>query len=206
MTKRKASKPKAVLNLSRNPKDVLVFARHVVVCMTDNPYFTSPNPPLTVLQTDIDALEASEAAVLTRAKGTAEARDADLATLKSHLEYERAYVQKVADADPANAEDIIASSGMSKKSVGSRTKGELGARQGSVSGLVELLAKSAGDRAAYSWQYGTDGETWTNLPPTMQASTTVSGLTPGVRYFFRVRVLAVAGLGDWSDVVSLIVT
>jgi hypothetical protein len=95
---------------------------------------------------------------------------------------------------------------MSEKRVGSRTKGELTVRQGAVSGSADLFAKSAGDRASYHWQYGLDGETCTTLPQTTQAETTVSGLTPGTRYLFRVRALSVGGLGDWSDVVSLIVT
>jgi hypothetical protein len=50
------------------------------------------------------------------------------------------------------------------------------------------------------------GETWIDLPPTLQANTSLSGLALGTRTFFRLRVQGKDGLGDWSEVVSLIVT
>ena len=41
--------------------------------------------------------------------------------------------------------------------------------------------------------------------PTLQASTTVAGLTPATLYYFRYRAVTKTGLGDWSQILSLLV-
>lgn len=61
-------------------------------------------------------------------------------------------------------------------------------------------------RSFYEWQYSTDGgHTWVVVPSTLQARTTVSGLTPGATVQFRVRPVTKTGEGDWSQPTSLIV-
>jgi hypothetical protein len=42
------------------------------------------------------------------------------------------------------------------------------------------------------------GKTWVALPPTLQARTTVTGLTPGSSAQFRHRAVTKAGAADWS--------
>jgi hypothetical protein len=54
------------------------------------------------------------------------------------------------------------------------------------------------------WQMSTDGKTWTALPPSVKASSVVTGLVPGTLYYFQVRTLTVAGLSEWSVIVSII--
>jgi hypothetical protein len=49
-------------------------------------------------------------------------------------------------------------------------------------------------------------ETWTNAPSTLQAKTDVVALTPVTTYFFRVRPVTKDGEGNWSQVVSLVVS
>jgi hypothetical protein len=44
-----------------------------------------------------------------------------------------------------------------------------------------------------------------SLPFTTQASTTVSGLTPGSTVHFRYRPVTKDGAGDWSQPVSIMV-
>ena len=85
-------------------------------------------------------------------------------------------------------------------------KAALGVKLGSVSGTVNLAAKAAATRAAYSWQYSTDQKTWTSVPPTLKAKTGIAGLTVGTLYYFRVQPLTKAGLEDWSQIVSLTVS
>ncbi len=80
-----------------------------------------------------------------------------------------------------------------------RTPRVFAARPGAVSGTVNLVAASAGHRASYEWQYSTDsGKTWVALPPTLQAKTSVSGLTPGWSVQFKYRVVTKTGAADWS--------
>ena len=74
-----------------------------------------------------------------------------------------------------------------------------------MTGTVTLAAKAAAKRASYVWQYSTDQKTWTTAPATLQSKSGVSGLTAGTQYYFRVQPLTTAGVGDWSQTVTLIV-
>jgi len=195
----------ALLRLPKPVKSASAFAKSVVTAITNNPSFPAPTPSIATLDADIAALDAAEAVVLTRAKGSAEARDVKLAAVKVDLEHLLAYVQQVADANPSTAESIIQSAGMSVKKVGVRAKSDLTAELGSVSGSLKLIAKAAANRASYEWHYSTDQKTWTNAPVTLQARTVLAGLTPAVIYFFRFRPVTRVGEGDWSQVVSLLV-
>ena len=72
-------------------------------------------------------------------------------------------------------------------------------------GELKLIAKSAGARVSYQWQQSADGFAWRDLPVTLQAKTTVNGLTPAERLYFRVRPILKDGAGNWSPTVSIIV-
>jgi hypothetical protein len=100
---------------------------------------------------------------------------------------------------------IIESAGMTPKRPSPRNKQPLVAKDGMVSGSVELVAKAHGDRIGYGWFMSLDGKTFTKVRETIQASTVVTGLTPGVLYSFQLRVTTIDGPGWASDVVSLIV-
>jgi hypothetical protein len=196
----------AVLKMSRRTKNLITFAQSVASTMTGNASFPSPTPTLATFQADIEALNTAETAVLARTKGATQQRNAKLATVHADLETLRTYVQGIADAAlPTNAEAIIESAGMTVRKVTLHNKAALAVKQGSVSGTVDLEAKAAAKRAAYGWQYSTDQKTWTSLPPTLQAKTSVSGLTAGTTYYFRAQALTASGEGDWGQVVSFLV-
>ena len=199
-------KPIATLPIPRGVSNVITLAHTVVTKMTGNPYFPSPSPSLAAVLADIVALEGAEAFAQTKAKGAVEARDVKLRAVRDRLRYLKVYIQSVAEADPTNAEAIIASAAYSVQKPKIRTKQDLVAKQGTVSGVVKLIAKSSG-RAAYDWQWSLDQKTWADLPNTMQAKTTMTASTLGVMYYFRFRSLTPkAGRSDWSQVVSLMVT
>jgi hypothetical protein len=196
----------AVLKLSHRVKNVITFAQLVSTSMTNNASFPSPNPPLATFEADVAALNTAETAALARAKGAVEIRNAKLAVVHTDLKSLLAYVQGVADAaNPSNAEAIIESSGMTVRKVTLHDKPAIAVKQLSVSGSVEIIAKSVAHRAAYDWQYSTDQKTFTSLPPTLQAKTTVSGLTVATVYYFRFQPLIKTGEENWSQIVSLLV-
>lgn len=60
-------------------------------------------------------------------------------------------------------------------------------------------------RASYLWQISNDNENWTDLPVTLQAKTTVQGLTQGQKVFFRYCTVIKTGQQKWSNSVSWIV-
>jgi hypothetical protein len=201
-----AIRPLVTLNLPKKVKSIITTAENIATAMNNNPAFPTPNPPIATLLADIAAANTAEAAVLSRTKGAVETRNAKLAVLRQDLETLKSYVQTVAGAGtPANAPAIIEAAGMTARKVTTHDKPALAAKQGSVSGTVNLVAKAAGHTAAYDWQYSTDQKTWTTLPMTLQAKTGVSGLTAGTTYYFRVQSLIRTGTENWSQIVSLMV-
>jgi hypothetical protein len=74
-----------------------------------------------------------------------------------------------------------------------------------VSGSVVVVAKAAGDRASYEWQYSRLGEPWIDGSPTRQAKKMLDGLVPGRVYPSRVRTVTREGGSDFGNGVSFIV-
>ena len=71
---------------------------------------------------------------------------------------------------------------------------------------MKLVAAAAARRAFVDWQYSTDGgKTWTTMPSTLQAKTTLSGMTPASTVEFKYRAVTKTGEGNWSAPVSLLV-
>jgi hypothetical protein len=202
-----AAKAIAVLKLSNKVNDVIAFAQAVATSMAAaKTTFPAPVPTITAFQADIASLVTSETAAMGRTKGAVETRNAKLEVVKGDLENLRSYVQTVADAaNPTNAAAIIESSGMNLRAVTLPDKSALKVRQGLVSGAVLLMAKAAGRRATYTWQYSSDQKTWTTLPQTLEAKTSLSGLTSATTYYFRVQALLRTGQGNWGEIVSFLV-
>jgi hypothetical protein len=184
----------------------LIQAQHVVDRMTGNPWFPNPVPALTEVQARIDALDSSETEALSLARGLKQARNADSRRLVSAMDLLRAFVQFTADENFDHAADIIESAGMSVKGRSYPVKEAFSARPGRVSGAVKLMVLAAGKVVAYHWQTSADGgQTWQELPSTLQAQTVVTGLVPQKSYLFRYHVVVRSGPLDWSEPVSIVV-
>jgi hypothetical protein len=196
----------ATLKLPNVIAVLIEYAQAIVAAMTNNPRFPSPVPALTVVSSAIAALQAAQSSALARTKGAVTARNDKKAALVALLQQLRMYVQTVADADPENSAAIIQSAGIAVRKTGVRKPRVFSAMQGAVSGAVKLVTASAGKRASYDWEYSVDGgKTWLLLPSSMQARTSVTGLTPGATVQFRVRALTKTGEADWSQPLSFIV-
>jgi hypothetical protein len=195
----------AILKLTRRISNDIAYAKSVAAAVAGNPWFPEPTVPLAVFEAHLADVTAADAAALTRTMGLAPTRDAKLAIVLADLRALRAYVQTVADANPASARSIIESAGMSVKRARGRGKNYVNASQGPVAGSAILTAERAGDRAAYEWQWSPDRMTWNSLGQVLQSKRRVRGLPERQRLFFRVRVVTKNGRGPWSDVVSLVV-
>jgi hypothetical protein len=172
--------------------------------MTGNAFFPSPTPPLAAVKTAVSDLQTAETAALARAKGAVATRNEKRAALISVLQQIRSYVQGIADLSPETAVSIIQSAGLAVKKVPVRAPRVFAAKPASVSGTVNIVAPSAGHRTSYEWQYSTDGgKTWLSLPPTIQARTSVAGLTPGSSPQFRYRAVTKTGVADWSQPITM---
>ena len=192
-------------HLPRTHADLLVYAQHLVESMTGNAHFPNPSPALPVVTAAIQAVNAAETTAQAHAEGTAAARDVALQTLVTYIHQLAGHVQSIADANPAQAVAIITSAGFGTHPHGVHATPDISAHMG-PGGLVLLRAHAVAKRAAYEWQSSSDGgKTWTTLPATNYAHTSVAGLTLGQSYEFRVRGNVGATPGDWHGPISFLV-
>jgi hypothetical protein len=195
----------AALNLPTRTSALIVTARVIVLAMTDNRTFPNPTPSLAEVTAALEELSDAETATQMRTRGNVAVRNAKRAALVPMLMRLKAYVQERADGDTEHAVAIIESAGMHIKPRGVGPKPIFAVQQGRVSGSVVLTYTCAAHRASYQWEWSLDGgTTWHAAPPTLQAKTRLSGLTPATLYTFRVRPVVRSGELDWSDPVSIL--
>lgn len=201
------SGPMAVLFLPRSAKELLTVGKAVHDAMANNPSFPSPNPPLNVFKAKLTALDEAETKAAARTWGAAMARDAIKKEVVNDLYHLRDYVQGVAEKIPLpeTAAAVITSAFMRVKKVPQRVVPPLTAKNTGVPGQVALAARTVAPLASYYWEYSFDQESWTPVPETLKASTTIDGLPWAKLTYFRFRALTRAGKGDYSPVVSLLV-
>jgi hypothetical protein len=196
-----------VTKLPKSVPTLLGLVRVFLTAMEGNPYFPAPTPGLDAVALVLAELDEAQTAMLSRTRGTREVRDAKRAALVVLLRGLRGYVQSVADRDPDSAASIIESAGMNVKRPAVQTKPPFAVKPGRVSGSVQLVARAAGDRVFYEWQWSTDGGvTWHDAPATMQAKTRLAGLPVGKTCWFRVRAVTKEGGQEWSQAVAWMVT
>jgi hypothetical protein len=186
------------LNLPAIIELLIMFAKSIVKAMTGNAFFASSAPKITVVNTDIAAVEVAQVGFTSVPQTvTLEARDLAVEQLKNSLRALKGDVQAVADANPAKASVIIASAGMAIKKSGSNARSQDIATDGPVAGSVNLSSEGKGPR---EWRMSTDGINRVNLPATTTQKTMVSGLAEGTEYYFQYRLILPNGqISDWSE-------
>ncbi|HEX3346003.1 MAG TPA: hypothetical protein VHS09_15575, partial [Polyangiaceae bacterium] len=187
----------ASLHLPGKVPALITYAQSIRTAMTANPHLPSPTPTLAQLDAAIIALATSEAATLTRAKGTVAPRNTARKALVKLLQQLKGYVQTAADADEENGATIIASAGIAVRKTPVRVARVFAAAEGPTTGSATLVAGAAAKRASYEWEYSPDGgKTWMLATPTLQARTVISGLTAGTAVQFRYRGVTKTGVAD----------
>jgi len=167
--------------------------------------FKTPNPPLAQVKGHITDLANAETAYKSHL-GTRAPRDDKQQLLVADMKGLHAYVQQLVSADPGQAEIIAQAAAMSLRKKAATHKSDLAVKP-IASGSVSVVAKSVKGARGHEWQMSADGgKTWTDLPATAQSRTAVHGLQLGASVVFRQRVLTKAGLGDWSQPITAIVT
>ena len=134
--------------------------------------------------------------------GTCSAVDGDtsgtttvnLTSLSTNTSYTyKAYSDSVCSTEMANASPFLTKPGKPSKPTASA---------GAGSGKLTLSAAAVtGSGAITKWQYSTDGSTWSDVPGTNTSTTvsgTVTGLTNGTSYQFKVRAVNATGHGAAS--------
>jgi hypothetical protein len=194
------------LNLPESVALLILFARHIVAALTNNPWWPSPTPPLATVTADIDALEAAEVATRTRAPGTVEARNAKQKVVEDDLIALAHGVRMIANQHPDQAAEIVASTGFDLRQGSRPPKRDIAATRGDLPGEVVLRARAVKRGAAYEWQHSNDGgQTWVTAGITTVAEIRIAGLSTGTTYAFRFRPTIRQKTGEWSQAVSFIV-
>jgi hypothetical protein len=200
--------PIAVKNSPRSNHKFVTFLYNIVNCLTGNASFTNPTPTAAQIKDTADNLGAANAKAKNGGPLAVADRDAKRADAEKLLDQYVIYVRvnvKGQAGDPATAAAMILSSGLSVKKYVKPQKPQLAAKYGTVSGQVLLVALAVAKSAMYMWEYSLNLKDWVSVPQTMQADTIITGLTPGQTYYFRFRAQTRKGLGDYSQVVSLLV-
>jgi len=197
----------AVLDFPKDIDDFITYAKGIHDSMLANALFAALLPKLNTLKGDTLALDTKETGLKTKPPTTTKAqRDAALLVVQNDLRTLKGEVQTLADADPANAENIITAAGMKVKKQGAINKQDFTVKDGEISGSALLIAKGIEEaRGAHDWQRSNDGLVWTSLTPTLSATTVESGLTRGSIVKFRHRNILKDGPGDWSQPEELVV-
>lgn len=186
-------------------------ARFIVASMTGNEYFIAPNPlpipPLSVITTDVDELEAAEVAAAGGSKDDTALMHAKREVLEKDLGNLAAYVQMIANDDPPLAETIVTSAGMKIRSSAFRRAKAFAVANTGTAGQLKL-STSAVKVASYIWQMCTDPvdeSNWHTIKISRQCKFVKEDLMSGTRYFFRVAVVYRTGQGGWSNVLNSLV-
>ena len=186
--------------------DKIAKGRRIVAAMTNNTNFPTPTPPIPDVTAAVDDLEKAFAAVQT-AKSEVATRvglqDNAHARVDQVLTQLAGYVESVAGKDST----LITSAGMETKSspssptIPSPPQG-LSATAGDHEGHIELSWKAVLNARSYTVEASNDPAAptgWAQVAIATSASKTISNLTSGKRYWFRVAAVGAGGQSGWSE-------
>jgi len=163
-------------------------------------YFAAIVPAPATVTTNVDGLEKKQANVTARIVGAAGLRNIILKLVNANLHDLIAQVQSLADNAPNydTAVAIIQTAGLGVKVNGVKVKAPfaVSCRKGFAG--IAYLAMKAIKKGSYDWQVSYDlGVTWTPLPGTRDAKTTLAGLKSGAEIMFQGRANAGGVAGKW---------
>jgi hypothetical protein len=193
--------------------DVVKNGISVQTNLTGNSKFANAPVDLAVLKTDLDSLTALIAEAADGSKKVIARKNQQREVVIGMLRMLARYVEVVSQSDPA----AFQTSGFQ---LASRTKAQAAPLsekirkidRGPNSGQVLVWLQAVRKAGSYELHYGpaVNGgapTTWTTQGVLMVRSPIVlTGLTPGVTYFFQARALLKEGYTDWSDPVTFICT
>lgn len=200
--------PKISLNIRRLPiTEKVARARTIITSLTGNPNFPTPSPTLAVITSAIDDLETSAATVQTlkaQLKTEVSQQNDKEDFFDGIMSQLVGYVQSVAGDD----ETKIHSAGMDTKSAKGSTTSEptlpeaLTPTAGDHDGEIDLSWDPVPKAKSYIIEVSIDPPTqtsWQHAGVSPRSRFTVTNLTPGTRYWFRVAAVGTAGQSGWSD-------
>ncbi|MDP1590589.1 MAG: fibronectin type III domain-containing protein [Prosthecobacter sp.] len=203
-TQRKMAKPKLDLK-GKTDTELVAFAQAHVAAMTGNANYATPTPDAAAFAAQITAFNdaITEADSAQQAAQTKTAMKQDVRDLMELALTQRGnYVETASGGDEAK----ILSSGFDVRSAATPpvvpvAPADLGISMGDHTGEIDLQwtpSKGAKFYIIECAPYNTP-RVWQQVKIVTRSSHTVTGLTPGDTYVFRVKAIGSAGDSDWSD-------
>jgi hypothetical protein len=185
-----------------SPANLSVFAKTILLAMTGNANFPNPYPVLNLLQAAILALSTAVDAQVKGVKATTQAVKKAQRDLNRLLTALAAYVVYESDTD----EVMALSSGFSLQGPSVPQSNTFTATQGVLSGTVDLNSPGIAGGGAFIYGHTADPlstPNWIVDATTVYASYTVTGLTPGTKYWFHVALVTSLGQQSFGDPVMV---
>jgi hypothetical protein len=185
-------------------------ARQIVTALTGNADFASPQPALAQVTASVNALETAyneaqaarqEAKAKTSAQGQKEEEvDRILSQLAS-------YIDSASGGDETKIKNAgldvrSTSGGSSSPGGGSTAPAALEATASDYDGQIDLRWERVEKAKSYIIEKSLDpptGTSWSQAAVVTKARASVSGLTSGTKYWFRVAAVTTTGQTAWSD-------
>ena len=186
--------------------ELIAKIRQVVIAMTGNATYPTPSPTLAALTAAADDLEA-KLATAEQARLAAEAatavQDTSKTTAETLVTAEGNYVQQTSGGDAAKIE----SAGMEVRDPSTPigdlpAPTDLNATVGDHDGQIDLHWDHVRGAKSYLIEKSLDPPTaisWSVALVATKSSASVTGLTSGTKYWFRVAAVGAAGNSGWSQ-------
>jgi len=205
---KKALKRVVVLGLKDiSVPQLMVNTKHYLQKMRGNAAFASLTAELRVIAAQLAKLETSYAVSQSRQRGTVDQMHTERKTLEVLLKGLGGLVEVIANSDPENALNIIESAGMVARKLPNTVPKQFSVKAGKEPGSVILNTKAM-KRGTYIYEMTTDPNNpsgWEQIIVDVTVRHSWSGLSSGVRYYFRVAVVAAHVKCVWSPVLNILI-
>lgn len=202
-----------VIVTARLPKGVdqlIIQVNAIIRAMRSSAWFGGATSLLSQVMQKNERLEVAQNLAKTREIGRAAARNAEKRIVLNGVCDLVAFVQNICNDNPESATAICESALFHAKGHGGMPKQVFSAKC-IASGMVFLRGSVEYPCFAHEWIMSltpNDPDSWmeTPIPKTFISKTTVTGLTPGERVYFRHRFLTRKGYSEWEQMISIIVS
>jgi hypothetical protein len=196
---------RGIKDIPRTDHALLLYGQTIVTKWTNNANFPNQGSVITNLATACTNFSTAIKNAKTEkdtGQAVAQARQAVIDAVGHVVDLSNSVVEKL----PADvARTALQSGGISARKATVRNTPDIDVKYGGLMGVVLLVARRMGKGCAYVFAYSTDQKSWVSCPLSLKVKTTVSGLTVGTTYYFRVQATTPKGLQDWSTIVSFVV-
>jgi hypothetical protein len=207
-TKPKIIKYRVALYISdQSPTELIATARHIVDMVEGNPYFPAPVPALADISQQTDVLEQAYDITLTKVRGGQINMLKELKKLHILLNELASYVEYTADLRQGDGSRIISSAGMAEHKERIKPALPFHIRPGKEVGSI-LLQYPGMRGALLVYQMTSDPDnaaSWVQIHVGMRSKYTVTGLSSGVRYYFRAAFIRKGVQSAWSPIVNYLI-